>query len=128
MRYWLKFVFGALLVANGLVMLAVPATWYGAVPGVPATGPLNHHFVRDIGAAYFAAGAGLVWFAAKPAARPAAAIAAVFLGVHALIHFTDLLFGREPWSSVPLDLPLIYLPPAFAAWLVWGRRKQGAAT
>ncbi|MEO8115730.1 MAG: hypothetical protein ABI655_15180, partial [Phenylobacterium sp.] len=46
---------GLLLAANGLYMLFAPAPWYGAVPGVPSTGPFNPHFVRDIGAAYLTA-------------------------------------------------------------------------
>ena len=58
------------LIANGLTMLAVPPAWYDLVPGVPQTGPLNPHFVRDIGAAYLVAGATLVWFAIDHAARP----------------------------------------------------------
>ena len=43
--------FGSL--ANGLWMLFAPAHWYQNLPaGVPDTGPLNVHFVRDIGAAF----------------------------------------------------------------------------
>jgi hypothetical protein len=52
MRGIAAWVFGISLVANGVMMLAAAAGWYGAVPGVPDTGPFNPHFVRDIGAAY----------------------------------------------------------------------------
>src|SRR5262249_52922948 len=45
-------VVGLALAANGTFMLVAPSAWYGLVPGVAATGPLNAHFVRDIGAAY----------------------------------------------------------------------------
>ena len=53
---WLSGLMGLLFTANGLAMLAVPLTWYDAVPGVPATGPFNSHFIRDIGAIYLTCG------------------------------------------------------------------------
>lgn len=37
--------------ANAVFRLADPLGWYGAVEGVPDTGPFNPHFVRGIGAA-----------------------------------------------------------------------------
>ena len=40
---------GIFNLANGLYMLAAPAGWYLAVPGITATGPFNQHFIRDIG-------------------------------------------------------------------------------
>jgi len=72
MRVIVAWIVGLGLIAIGLTMLAVPDAWYAFVPGVPETGPLNPHFVRDIGAAYLVAGATLVWFAIDRAARPAA--------------------------------------------------------
>ena len=128
MRAVLTYALGGLLAVNGLIMLAAPAAWYALYPGVQMTGPFNGHFVRDIGAAYVAAGAGIAWFAARSVARAAAWIAILFLVAHALIHFTGLLFGREAWSEALLDLPAIYLPPALAAWLVWSPRKHGVTT
>src|SRR5581483_2403752 len=45
-------ILGLLNVANGVWMLLAPASWYYRLPaGVPDTGPLNPHFVRDVGAA-----------------------------------------------------------------------------
>jgi hypothetical protein len=39
-------------IANGVWMLFAPESWYYHLPaGVPDTGPFNHHFVQDIGAA-----------------------------------------------------------------------------
>lgn len=128
MRTILTFILGGGLALNGLVMLAAPAAWYALYPGVQMTGPFNGHFVRDIGAAYLAAGAGLAWSVARPAARAAAQIAVLFLAAHALIHFTDVLFGREAWSEVLIDLPTIYLPPALAVWLVLAPEQQGVTT
>ena len=51
--------------ANGVVMLAAGRWWYGAVAGVPETGPFNPHFVKDIGAAYLVVGAAFAWLAAR---------------------------------------------------------------
>ena len=43
----------AILVANALAMLLAAPWWYGAVPGVIATGPFNAHFIADIGQVFF---------------------------------------------------------------------------
>ena len=51
MRVMVAWIIGLALTANGLVMLLAPADWYAAIPGVPQSGPFNHHFVCDIGAA-----------------------------------------------------------------------------
>jgi hypothetical protein len=40
---------GLFLFGDGLFMLVVPSAWYHFVPGVTHTGPLNQHFIRDIG-------------------------------------------------------------------------------
>src|SRR4029077_17484094 len=60
---------GLLNLANAAWMLADPEGWYHGLPaGVPHTGPLNEHFVRDIGAAFTVMGVALLWAAARPAA------------------------------------------------------------
>jgi hypothetical protein len=99
---------GAGNLANGLWMLFDAAGWYEAI--ARDTGPLNVHFVRDIGAAYAAAGAALAWGAFAPAARGAlAAVAAVFLGIHALTHLLELLGGHS--HGLPaLELFGVHLP------------------
>lgn len=106
----LTWALGLALAANGLVMLAVPAPWYGFVPGVAETGPLNLHFVRDIGAAYLVAGGGVVAFLLDPRARPAALAAVAFLTLHALVHIGDAIAGRESLLQLARDLPLVLLP------------------
>lgn len=73
--------------ANGLFMLAAPDQWYFAVPGVPATGPMNHHFIMDIGLAFLASGAGLALGARRgPAAAAFALAGATFPTLHAIMH------------------------------------------
>src|SRR5213593_2154411 len=66
----LFWVLGLLNVANGLWMLATPARWYHDLPaGVPDTGPLNLHFVRDIGSAFTTIGVAFCVAAVRPQAR-----------------------------------------------------------
>jgi len=122
MRVTLAWIVGIGLAVNGLTMLAAPLAWYGAVPGVPDTGPFNPHFVRDIGCAYEVAGAALIWFAAIPAARPAAQAGAAFLALHALVHLWDFAARREPLHHLLADLPTVFLAPALAIWIAWPGR------
>src|ERR1700677_2366352 len=117
MRKILAWVLGAALAANGLFVLGDPAAWYAAVPGVTMTGPLNPHFVRDIGCAYLMAGATLAAFAVDARARPAALAGGAFLALHALVHLWDMASGREDLHHFVQDLPGVFLPPAIALWL-----------
>jgi hypothetical protein len=119
MRVILALILGLGLMANGLVMLGLSAEWYAIIPGVPQTGPFNPHFVRDIGVAYLVAGAALGWFALDRAARPAALAAAAFLALHAAVHLWDAAAGREHAHQLLVDLPMIFLPPLVAIWIVW---------
>jgi hypothetical protein len=117
MRGALSVILGIGLALNALLMLAAPAAWYAAVPGVTQTGPFNPHFVRDIGAAYLVAGAALCGFAASPKARPAALAGAAFLTLHALIHLWDAAAGREHAHQLLIDLAAVFLPSVLAIWV-----------
>jgi hypothetical protein len=121
MRKVLAWLVGLLLAANGLFMLGDPPAWYDAVPGVAMTGPLNPHFVRDIGCAYLTAGAALIWFAVDARAHWAAFAGGVFLALHALVHLTDAASGRETAHGLLSDLLPVFAPPAVALWLAWPR-------
>lgn len=90
--------------------LAAPMAWYEATPGVVATGAFNAHFVRDIGAAYLTAAAGLTAFAWRPrAARPALLMAASFLALHAAIHVFDAVCGARPLKDTLRDFAGVHL-------------------
>jgi hypothetical protein len=116
-----------LLAANGAAMLAAPLPWYDAVPGVPATGPFNPHFVRDIGAIYVMCGLGLAWFAARPAQGWAAmAAAAAWLTMHAAIHVYDATCGAAPLADVQRDFVGVYLLAAIPLALALFRKPKGA--
>jgi hypothetical protein len=97
---------------NGVWMLADPAGWYVNLPAaVPDTGPLNTHFVRDIGSAFLVMGTGLVAAAFRPALRlPLVLLTSLFYWLHALVHVTDTLAGRLPPTHWTIDFPGVYLP------------------
>ena len=99
---------GLALFMNGVAMMGAPLSWYGFIPGVAATGPFNEHFVSDVGAAYVAAAVSLA-IAAGRLERTAAAPAAAFLSLHALIHLIPLQ-GAARLTGI-----FICAPPARAA-------------
>jgi hypothetical protein len=109
---WLFLVMGAGSVANALWMLGGPMHWYTDLPAaVPDTGPFNPHFVRDIGCAFFTAGAALGWAAFAPRWRlPLVATATIFFTAHALLHSFDTAIGNLPQNHWWLDVPGVYAP------------------
>jgi uncharacterized protein YjeT (DUF2065 family) len=119
MRIKLAWVRGLLSVANGIFMLIAPAPWYAIIPGVSGSGPLNAHFLRDIGAAFIVAGGSLAWFCYDVRARPAAVAAAAFFVLHAVVHLGDTLAGRESLYQAARDLPTIYLSALLTIWIAW---------
>ena len=116
---------------NGAWMLADPAGWYHNLPAaVPHTGPLNEHFVRDIGSVFVMMGVALVWAALSPPARlPLVAMVALFNALHALVHVVDTLRGRLPASHWAIDFPGVYLPTLIAVVVtgLLARRRPRAA-
>ena len=105
-------ILGLVNLAHGLWMLFAPAGWYRDLPaGVPDTGPLNLHFVRDIGAAFATIGTAFLGAAARPAARRGVLLAAtLFFTLHALVHVADLVAGRLDADHWLIDLPGVFLP------------------
>jgi hypothetical protein len=110
--FWTLAIFAAGNLANAGWMLADPAGWYENLPAaVPDTGPLNTHFVRDIGSAFAVMGAALLLAALRPALRaPMLGVVSLFYVMHALVHVTDTLAGRLPSSHWTIDLPGVYVP------------------
>lgn len=117
MRKSLTLVLVLILTGNGLLMLAAPEYWYHLIPTVPFTGPFNEHFVRDIGCAYLVCGLAFAWLLRNPLRWPAAAIASLFLVLHALTHLWDGIAGRESIEHLISDIPAVFLLPAVAVWL-----------
>jgi hypothetical protein len=105
-------ILGILNLANGLWMLSAPESWYLHLPAaVPDTGPLNVHFVRDIGAAFCTIGLALCVAAPRaPRHRGVILAASVFFGLHAVIHVVDMVSGRLHHSHWLIDFPGVFLP------------------
>lgn len=120
MRMMMAVVLGLGLAVNGVWMLLSPESWYPVIPGVTHTGPLNVHFVRDIGCAYFLCGSALLGLAIAPVSmRPAAWLAVAFLALHAGVHVADAIAGRSDLPHLLRDIPLVFVVPLLALWLTW---------
>ena len=112
-------------IANGLFMMLDAEPWYGLVAS--DTGAFNAHFVRDIGAAYLTSGVALVWGALRPALRgPLLAIAALFLGLHALTHVVEAARGVTSAGHLLEDLPGVHLPALLVCWLAVASLRRPA--
>lgn len=104
--------FGITMLLNAGWMLATPAHWWAVLPGaVPDFGPLNEHFIRDIGATYLTLGVALVWAAFAPAVRvPVLVIVTTWNAAHAAVHVLDTVRGLVDHEHWALDAPGVYGP------------------
>jgi len=116
----------AVILANGLAMMLAPSVWYQATPGVAETGPLNVHFVRDIGAAYLAVGVAVVLLLRGLVSKRALiGVAAVFMVAHAGFHLADALVGHGTHGAgLTLELVGVYLPALLFALPFLPRRMR----
>jgi len=115
----------AVLGANALAMLFAAPWWYGAVPGVAASGPYNAHFIEDIGAIYLVTAATFAAFAWRPAqAAPALAATTAFLILHAAIHLAAALHSPVCGQDLARDFPGVFLPALIGAGLIVSRLNE----
>jgi hypothetical protein len=121
MRAILAWITAIGLAGNGIIMLYDPSLWYALVPGVPETGPLNVHFVRDIGCAYLVAGAALGCFLVDERLRAAVWAGGAFLALHALVHVLDAIGGAEGPERFGPDLAFVVAPAIIVLWLAFAR-------
>jgi hypothetical protein len=119
--YWVLVAAALGNLVNGAWMLADPPGWYSGIPAaVPDFGPLNEHFVRDIGAAFVVQGVALAWAAFVPAWRLALVVpVALFYVLHAVVHVYDTARGLAGPAHWAIDFPAVYLPALLMAVLVW---------
>ena len=117
---------GLFHVANGALMLLAPGLWYTMVPGVIDTGPLNQHFIYDIGMAFVASGAMLVLGArAGRASAVLAGAGAAWPALHALIHIEGWItmgFPADPQVAFS-DVVAVVGLAALGVALAWLRMK-----
>jgi hypothetical protein len=110
---------GIFSLAVGVWMLAAPENWYEVFPaGIPDTGALNAHFVRDLGGWYMAGGVLLLFALTSPKRYGGVAliVTIVSYGAHAATHISDLVTQRLPASHWLIDTLLVFMP--VIAWLV----------
>jgi hypothetical protein len=109
---------------NGLIMIVDPSSWYSFVPGVPATGPFNPHFVRDIGIAFATAAVALAWSTGEAGWR-ASALAALFLVGHSILHLVETAGGHHH-DVLANEALAVHLPAWLAAALSLLQRQASA--
>ncbi|CAF0912994.1 unnamed protein product [Rotaria sordida] len=99
-------------ILNGLWMIVAPEHWYYNLPaGVPEFGPVNVHFIRDIGCIFFLLGIGLIFAAFYLSYRlPLFTMNTGFYILHMLVHVHEVVSGRIRLSMFWVDLPGVYIP------------------
>ena len=114
--------------ANGVFMLVSPADWYLLVPGVPATGPFNQHFIRDIGLIFLFISAAFLSGAARPRYRILLwAAPTLWLAGHALFHLWEVAVGICGPSDLVRDFPAVTLPAVIGALLtLWAVQERAS--
>ena len=124
---WVLGLFAIGNLANGVWMLADAAGWYVGLPAaVPDFGPLNEHFVRDIGGAFVMMGSGLLWAAFVPSVRfPVVALVTVFHLAHAVVHIQDTVTGAVGPEHWLIDLP-VYVPAVLLVAMTVALARGGA--
>lgn len=111
--------FAAGNLVNAVWMLASPTHWYLNLPAnIPGTGPLNEHFVRDIGCIFLLLG---ILLAAGMFVRrlrlPAMALATAYSLLHALVHVYDSARGLLAPDHWRVDVVPIYATTLLSLWL-----------
>jgi hypothetical protein len=115
---------GALSVLNGVAMLLAGAVWHATVSAAAPIGHYHEHAVADAGAAFIAAGLGLLVRAWKPRWWPVAIAALGFIGFHGLVHLSGISGGHTHDSIASLSLFVIPAVLALAAALPMRARER----
>ena len=112
---------------NGVWMLFYPKSWYLYLPGaIPDFGPLNEHFVRDLGCMFIVWGVLLIWSSVDKKIRIPTLIAlTLWYGTHAFVHVYDTARGLVKSIHWLIDIPLCYAPAIiFLGMLIALLREQ----
>lgn len=118
--------FAAGNLTNAAWMLASPAHWYLNLPAnIPGSGPLNEHFVRDIGCIFFLLGIALAIGTFVRAVRlPSMILASAYSLLHALVHVYDSARGLFEPGHWRVDVVPIYLTTLLLLWLTAKLARQ----
>lgn len=103
-------------ILNGLWMIITPENWYHNLPaGVPEYGPLNVHFIRDLGCVFTLLGIGLISAGFDLSLRlPLFTMNTLFYLAHMLVHVHEVISGRVRMGMFWVDLPGVYFPAIIA--------------
>ncbi len=101
-------------ILTGLYIFVAPQHFYDSVPGVSMTGPFSIHFLRDVGLAYAASGAALLW-GGRHYQRSTAIAGAGFVCLHALFHIQIWIARGAPLDLVTCTNLFMIQAPAWIA-------------
>ncbi|HSZ74125.1 MAG TPA: hypothetical protein VK779_04840 [Rhizomicrobium sp.] len=119
---------GIFHVGNGLWMLFAPDSWYHAIPGVTSTGPINHHFINDVGLAFIVSGIGLLMGARAGLRNGAFALAgAAFPLFHSFMHIAEWITDGFPQAPDRIASEVIGVVAIsfLGAFVAWRRYREG---
>ena len=109
-------ILGTLLLATGIYAFVLPQDFFERFAAY--TGNFNIHLMRDVGAAYLAAGFAVMWASFVVRWRaPLLCIASAFLLLHAVGHIIDLFRGRVEAAHLLVDAYQVFLPALIIAAL-----------
>ncbi len=114
--------------ANGLAMLVSPASWALSVVHDPSPSHLEFHFIADIGMAFLASSAALVWSARRGEAfAPWAIAGAAWPALHALIHIREWVMVGPPATTADIwnEGIGVILAGLAGVLLAYFRQRQG---
>lgn len=117
---WVRAIYGLFVLwfaLLGVHMLIDPAGWYSSTPGVPAEGPMNSHFIRDIGAAFIMVAVCYGFSLQQRASWQLPTIAAVLPAIHGGIHLIGLLSGHSHGTAFFVELLGVIFPGGLAVVL-----------
>ena len=116
---------GALSALNGAVMLFSGVAWHAAVSSVAPIGHYHEHLIADAGAAFLAAGIGLIVRAFRARLWFVGVAALGFIVFHGLVHASGVT-GGHAHDSIASVSPFV-LPALFALWAAIPARAKRRA-
>ena len=128
-RTGLAAIIALIYVANGTYMVVDPAGWYASVPGVTATGPMNAHFIPDIGFIYMLSGLAFVVACRRQQEyRLWVSVGTAWPAVHGVFHIVEWLTHGPPPASIWVAEALAVLLPVMIGITLALRPSRHEAT
>lgn len=113
--------------ANGALMILFTEQWYLCLINPARASLFNAHFVTDVGTAYLAIGAALLWATLRPAyAYPLVMIALLFSSLHVVHHLYEYGSFGIPTRHAIIEALGIWGPAVVLGWLGWRLRPSTA--